>query len=99
MSGHFEGFSKSYAGQFSLKFGGPGETRTPTPVKILDFESSASTNSTTGPTRLEIEGFNSPKTVGQEVFSRLVQLIVTFGLYRKFGYFLGITKNPQRLVG
>ena len=33
----------------SLTNGGPGENRTPTPLRILDFESSASTNSTTGP--------------------------------------------------
>ena len=29
-------------------FGAPGETRTPTPLRATDFESAASTNSTTG---------------------------------------------------
>lgn len=32
-----------------LTIGGPGENRTPTPLRALDFESSASTNSTTRP--------------------------------------------------
>jgi len=36
------------------KFGGPGENRTPTSLRTLDFESSASTNSTTGPRTKEL---------------------------------------------
>lgn len=48
-----ENISESrYLGECFLrkeKDGGPGENRTPTPLRALDFESSASTNSTTRP--------------------------------------------------
>jgi site-specific DNA recombinase len=49
-AGHSAGgnFSASTSSR-RLTNGGPGENRTPTPFRILDFESSASTSSTTGP--------------------------------------------------
>ena len=55
--------------------GGPGENRTPTSLRTLDFESSASTNSTTGPRRVGHLIDKAPRS--QEEISRVVSRVVT----------------------
>ncbi len=52
-------------GSNTLKNGGPGENRTPTPLRVLDFESSASTNSTTGPS-IHFPGHVMPELEGPQ---------------------------------